>query len=299
MNQRPGLAGLQKKEKRTMQKTPTASVSSGQVAPTIIGPDKDSKEIYLVGGLVLFLAAVVAAFWYYSQSDEVSSGNRSAETFNSAQVSQVIKHQGDPTVPASTFPSAIQVEATPVATRTTDILHDDIFFEISRKGLTDDGKAALIRHAEFLKNEPDWGVLLQGYTDQQGSMSYNRVLGLKRAETVKQHLVMLGVPETAIRTVSLGEEGALCIDTSDTCRRMNRRVHLELRKVGQEHMVLPPVITIVPTPVSDDAQPAIDPAPFAEEAPENGNNLLESTTSLPQSDTSIEPDETTAPVSPQ
>jgi peptidoglycan-associated lipoprotein len=282
-----------------MQKAPTASVTSGQVSPTIIGPDKDSKETYILSALVLFLAAVVAAFWYYSQSDEVSPGNRSAETFNGAQVSQVIKHQGDPAVPAGTSPSAIQIEAAPVATRTSDILHDDIFFEISRKGLTDDGKAALIRHAEFLKNEPDWGILLQGYTDQQGSISYNRILGLKRAETVKQHLMTLGVPETAIRTVSLGEEGALCIDPSDTCRRMNRRVHLELRKVGQEHMVLPPVITTVPTPVTEDAQRSIDPDPLADEVSGGGNTLLESTTSLPESDVAIEPDETTSPISPQ
>jgi peptidoglycan-associated lipoprotein len=282
-----------------MQKAPTASVTSGQVSPRIVGPDKDSKEIYILSTLVLFLAAVVAAFWYYSQLDEGSPGNRSTETFNGAQVSQVIKHQGDPAVPANTSPSAIQIEATPVATRTSDILHDDIFFEISRKGLTDDGKAALVRHAEFLKSEPDWGVLLQGYTDQQGSISYNRALGLKRAETVKQHLMTLGVPETAIRTVSLGEEGALCIDTSDTCRRMNRRVHLELRKVGQEHMVLPSVITTIPAPVTDGAQPVIDPAPQADEPSGNGNSLLESTTSVPESDARTEPDETTPPISPQ
>ena len=53
----------------------------------------------------------------------------------------------------------------------------------------------------------------------------------------------LGVPEAAIRTVSLGEEGALCLDNSDVCRRMNRRAHLELRKIGLEHMVLAPLAT--------------------------------------------------------
>ena len=133
------------------------------------------------------------------------------------------------------------MDGAPLATRSTDILHDDIHFEIGRKGLSDDGKAALQRHAEFLTSERDWGILLQGYTDQQGSMSFNKILGMKRAETVKQHLIALGVPESSIRTVSLGEEGALCIDNSDVCRRMNRRVHVEMRKIGQEHMVVTPV----------------------------------------------------------
>lgn len=279
-----------------MQKAPTASVTSGQVAPTIMGPDKDSKEIYILSGLVLFLAVVVAAFWYYSQSDEAAPGNRSAETFNGAQVSQVIKSRTE-TAPVGTSFPATQVEAAPLATRTADILHDDIFFEIGRKGLTDDGKAALLRHAELLKNEPDWGILLQGYTDQQGSMSYNRILGLKRAETVKQHLMTLGVPETSIRTVSLGEEGALCIDTSDICRRMNRRVHLELRKIGQEHMVLPPATTIIPAPATDDAQTMIDPDTLTDEAQGAGNSLLESTTSLPESDGAPVMEEPTPPTS--
>jgi peptidoglycan-associated lipoprotein len=263
-----------------------------------MGPDKDSKEIYILSGLVLFLAVVVAAFWYYSQSDEASPGNRSAETFNGAQVSQVINSRTE-TMPVGPSVSTTHIEAAPLATRTADILHDDIFFEIGRKGLTDDGKAALLRHAELLKSEPDWGILLQGYTDQQGSMSYNRILGLKRAETVKQHLMTLGVPETSIRTVSLGEEGALCIDTSDICRRMNRRVHLELRKVGQDHMILPPIVTPVPLPVSDETQAVIDAGATADEAQGSGDSLLESTTSLPESDDTPVTEETTLPISPR
>ncbi len=225
-----------------MQKAPTATVSAGPVTPTIIGPDKDVKDVYILSGLVFFLAVVIAAFWYYSQADEMAHSTRSTEALNSAQVSQVLKDSTD-SAPVSAPMPTTHVEEAPLATRSTNILHDDIQFEIGRKGLSDDGKAALQRHAEFLKSEPDWGVLLQGYTDQQGSMSFNKILGMKRAETVKQQLIALGVPESSIRTVSLGEEGALCIDNSDVCRQLNRRVHLELRKIGQEHMVIPAVAT--------------------------------------------------------
>ena len=230
-----------------MQKSPTATVSAGPVAPTIVGPDRDMKDVYILSGLIGFLALVVAAFWYYSQADEAAHSTRSVEALDSTQVSQVLKDSTDQVTVSATMPIT-RVETTPLATRSTDILHDDIQFEIGRKGLSDDGKAALQRHAEFLKNEPDWGVLLQGYTDQQGSRNFNKILGMKRAETVKQHLISLGVPESAIRTVSLGEEGALCIDQSDVCRQRNRRVHVEMRKIGQEHMVVPAITT---EPVTD------------------------------------------------
>ncbi|MET0515720.1 MAG: OmpA family protein, partial [Nitrospiraceae bacterium] len=174
----------------------------------------------------------------------------------------------------------------PVATRNSDVLHDDIFFEINRKGLTDDGKAALQRNAEFLKNESDWGVLVQGYTDQQGSMSFNKLLGLKRAETVKEHLMKFGVSETAIRIVSLGEEGALCIDNSDTCRRMNRRVHLELRKIGHEHMVIP---AVAPPVVMDTIPDSVDAISETDDSPVAENGQLESTTLSPESDLAAPP----------
>ena len=223
-----------------MQKAPLASVNAGPVSPTVMGPEKEMKDVYIMSGLVFFLAVVVSAFWYYSQADEAAHSNPSEEALNSAQVAQVLK---DPTehAPVSASIPRTLVDGTPLATRSTDILHDDIHFEIGRKGLTDDGKAALQRHAEFLTSERDWGILLQGYTDQQGSRSFNKILGMKRAETVKQHLIALGVPESSIRTVSLGEEGALCIDNSDVCKRMNRRVHVEMRKIGREHMVVSPV----------------------------------------------------------
>ena len=262
-----------------MQKAPTASVSSGHVAPTIIGPDRDMKEMYMVSGLVLFLAVVVAAFWFYSQSDEVAHTNRATNSLTNTQIATTLNAQTDAASTPASVPATL-IEGIPVATRSSDVLHDDIFFEINRKGLTDDGKAALQRHAEFLKNESDWGVLVQGYTDQQGSMSFNKILGLKRAETVKQHLMTLGVPETAIRTVSLGEEGALCIDNSDTCRRTNRRVHLELRRIGQEHMVIP---AIAPPAVMDTTPDSIDAISQTDDSPVAEDSLLESTTASPES----------------
>jgi peptidoglycan-associated lipoprotein len=53
-------------------------------------------------------------------------------------------------------------------------------------------------------------------------------------------LVSAGIAEHRIKAVSLGEEEVLCVDGSEVCRHMNRRVHLEVRTIGQEHMVITP-----------------------------------------------------------
>ena len=54
--------------------------------------------------------------------------------------------------------------------------------------------------------------------------------------------------------MSLGEEGVLCVDGSDICRHMNRRVHLEVRTIGQEHMVLSPA----PAATSEPSDTSLD-----------------------------------------
>ena len=215
-----------------------SSVSSGNISPAIVGPSKDSKEVYVVGGLVLFLAIAIGAVWFYSQELVVSSANSSNNQLTNAQVTNVLKTG---TTPLSEL--VVHNQIFPASSYKSDSIHTDIYFEVGRKGLTDDAKAILTTQADLAKNDPDLGILVQGYTDQQGSISYNNKLGLMRAEKVKEYLVGQGVSDQAIKVVSLGKDGALCLDNSDVCRNMNRRVHLEIRKIGKDHMILPTVAT--------------------------------------------------------
>ena len=217
---------------------PSSSVSSGTMSPAIVGTDKGTKEVYVIGGVVLGLAIAVGTFWYYSGQGQSYVSKAPAETLTNAQVTNVLKTSTTPPVEP-----IVHSQVVSTASRTPDSIHTDIYFEVGRKGLTDDAKAILATQANLAKNDPDLGILVQGYTDQQGSVSYNHRLGLMRAEKVKEFLVSQGVSEQVIKVVSLGKEGALCLDSSDVCRNMNRRVHLEIRKIGQEHMMLPTVAT--------------------------------------------------------
>ncbi len=215
-----------------MQKAPS-QVASGNIAPAIAGPNKDMKDVYVLAGLVFVLAGVIGAFWLYSQNQPVSPIN-SKEQLNGTQVSTALKNA---TATGSISEPITRAVETSASAAIGDIVHSDIYFEVGRKDLTDEAKSMLQAQADILKKDADWGVLIQGYTDQQGPAGYNKKLGLKRAENVKEQLVALGVPAASIKVVSLGEEGVLCADSSDTCRQMNRRVHLELRKVGAAHLI--------------------------------------------------------------
>lgn len=225
-----------------MQK-PSSAVSSGNIAPAIVGPEKGANEVYIIGGVVFALAIAIGAFWYFSGQGQSYVSKTPAETLSSAQVTNVLK-----TSTTSPIEPIVHSQTIPTSNYKSDSVHTDIYFEVGRKGLTDDAKAILATQADLAKNDPDLGILVQGYTDQQGSADYNKKLGMKRAETVKAELINAGVAENQIKIVSLGKEGVLCLDNSDVCRNMNRRVHLEIRKIGKNHMVLPSVVSEPMTP---------------------------------------------------
>ena len=265
-----------------MQKVTTSHISTGAVAPPIVGTYGPTK-LHRVGiGLVLLAGAAGMIFWFITQREK------------STDYSKASKEADLPMVQTVVDPQPIPFQSSSVTVRSMDpptVLHEDIYFEVGRKGLSDDGKSALLKQAEYLKANPDWGVLILGHTDRQGSDTYNQALGLKRAETVKQYLIGQGVTESSIKVVSLGKAGALCMDASDYCRHMNRRVHLELRQIGQAHMTVPAPVVLEPiVERSDEATETVSgplPTPTVESESQTttmtdvGPDSLESSTQMP------------------
>jgi len=231
-----------------MQKGPS-QVTSGNITPAISGPRKD-KDVLVVSGLIVSLAAVIGAIWYYSSNEQTTR----QEPLNGSQVSEALSNNQPSVTPASL--PVVKVSETPDGTKPR-IVHTDLYFEVGRKGLTDEARKSLQEQAIILKSDRNLGVLVQGYTDQQGSASYNQKLGMKRAETVRAELVNAGVTDHQIKVVSLGKAGVLCLDNSDVCRQMNRRVHLEIRTIGEEHMIAPVVAT---APVAESTQASVQPS---------------------------------------
>ncbi|MFO0767196.1 MAG: hypothetical protein U0231_10485 [Nitrospiraceae bacterium] len=170
---------------------------------------------------------------------------------DNAQVSQAPKSQPE-ILPAVT--PAIPIAATAVATRISDVLHDDIFFEIGRKGLTDDGKAALLNMPNSSNRRPTGACSCRAIPTSRARRTKVKILG-RSARMAQPQLMALMSRETAIRTVSLGE-GALYVDQSDARWRMNRRVHLESAQDRVDHMVIP---TVAAAPADLDNQPSSAP----------------------------------------
>jgi outer membrane protein OmpA-like peptidoglycan-associated protein len=168
--------------------------------------------VILVGILLTVVAGTIGTYWVRSQGGvEAAPGTGAVAA----------KPAGESARPRVTVP------APPAG-----VFHTDIYFDFKSSRLRADGATILQETAASMDLADAWVVLVQGYADRHGPTEYNRVLAQRRAESVKKFLVELGMPESAIRVVTLGQDGSLCDDPAKECQQLNRRVHLEFRKLA-------------------------------------------------------------------
>ncbi len=117
----------------------------------------------------------------------------------------------------------------------------DLQFGFSRSGLGDPAKVTLDAYAETL-GDPQWSVLIQGHTDETGSIRQNLRVGLRRANAVKQYLMAQGIPGHRLHAVSLGEYQPVCTDMTPACQLQNRRVSFSMAR--REHLETPPALPV-------------------------------------------------------
>lgn len=69
-------------------------------------------------------------------------------------------------------------------------------------------------------------LTIEGYTDSQGTSSYNMVLSQKRADVVRRYLISQGYPSHLIRAQGIGEESPVSNNNTAEGRANNRRVEI-------------------------------------------------------------------------
>lgn len=99
-----------------------------------------------------------------------------------------------------------------------------IYFEFDSSEVRPQDQDLVSRHAMQLGNNPGARVRLEGHADERGSREYNIGLGERRAQAVRQMLMIQGVSADQISTVSFGEERPVAFGGSESDYAQNRRV---------------------------------------------------------------------------
>lgn len=104
-----------------------------------------------------------------------------------------------------------------------------VYFDFDAYTVRPSDQATIASHAQWLRNNPQRQLMLQGHTDVRGSTEYNLALGQKRAESVRKSLQLLGVDPSRMDAVSYGKERPADPGNSEKAHQRNRRVEFEYR----------------------------------------------------------------------
>jgi peptidoglycan-associated lipoprotein len=101
----------------------------------------------------------------------------------------------------------------------------DVFFDLDESTVREDGRPLLQRNADWMKRWTTTQVVVEGHADSRGSSEYNLALGNRRATSVKDYLVSLGIPANRVTVISKGKEQPFCNEENEGCWQQNRRGH--------------------------------------------------------------------------
>lgn len=116
-----------------------------------------------------------------------------------------------------------------VAAPTCDLETINFPFDSSR--LTSQARRTLEHNAECIQDR-NISVQIEGHCDERGTTEYNMALGERRANSVRDFLVSMGVSSDQISTTSYGDQRlqrSCGLDGPESCHEANRRAEFNIR----------------------------------------------------------------------
>jgi len=102
-------------------------------------------------------------------------------------------------------------------------LLESVYFDFDRSNIKESERSKLRAAADYLRDNPNSRLLLEGHCDWRGTAEYNLGLGDRRAASALDYLATLGVDEGRIETLSKGDLEATR-DADEATMAQDRRV---------------------------------------------------------------------------
>ena len=194
------------------------------------------KRFLLLGAIAALLAACETA----SEIDAIASGASGSSGTTSASSSASTSTSDGSTTSSSSGSSDSSASSASSGSSSTETgsssysydtdpktalikVGDRVLFGYDSSELDDDDRAILNNQSKFLNQNPSLKVTIQGHCDERGTREYNLALGEKRASSVKDYLISLGINSERISVVSYGKERPQVLGSNKAAWSMNRR----------------------------------------------------------------------------
>lgn len=108
-------------------------------------------------------------------------------------------------------------------------LNEHVHYAFDSAVLDNSAQAALTFKAQWLRDNPNAIVVIEGHCDERGTIQYNLALGERRAESAKKFLVNAGIAPDRLVTISYGKERPLNPASNEAAWAQNRRAQFVIR----------------------------------------------------------------------
>ena len=109
-----------------------------------------------------------------------------------------------------------------------------IYFDYDKYSvIKNEDKKIIKKYSNYMRKYKNASIRIEGHADERGSRAYNLALGEKRAETIKEIMLINGVSKEAIQVVSYGEENPAVMGTNEDTHSLNRRVEIVFIDTGK------------------------------------------------------------------
>ena len=105
-----------------------------------------------------------------------------------------------------------------------------IYFDFDKSFIRQEYRPVLEKKAEFLEDNPNISIRIEGNCDERGTNEYNLALGDRRTTSALNFLVSLGISPDRIESISYGEERPLALGHNEDSWAQNRRDDFEIIK---------------------------------------------------------------------
>ena len=100
---------------------------------------------------------------------------------------------------------------------------DMVYFAGSSHGINAAGQTTLTAQAQWLLANPAIRARIEGHADERTPRDYALAIGERRADAVRDFLVLQGVPAAQLTTISWGKERPVIEGMSENALALNRR----------------------------------------------------------------------------
>jgi len=189
-----------------------------------------NKKLLALTGLAALL--MITGCSKQPNLENATQTKQTAQTINENQTNENVAPQTNENESVNTQNAVVEEQTLSENTQTTsknqkfakNLAEIVVYFDFDKYNIRHDQWPKVEKLAKFIKDNPaNYTVRIEGNCDEWGSEEYNYALGLKRANTVKNALIKLGVDPKKLTVISYGELNPVCTAHAKWCWRLNRR----------------------------------------------------------------------------